>query len=115
MNRHNRINYIEFKAPDLQKIKDFYSKTFGFTFTDYGPDYTAFNDGSLDGGFEKGNPKSVTGALVILYSQNLDETFEIIKQNGGIIVQEPYEFPGGRRFHFKDPGGNELAVWTETK
>lgn len=116
MNTHNRINYIEFEAPDLQAIKEFYSKTFGWVFTDYGPDYAAFNDGSLDGGFSKGNKKSATGyPLVILFSTDLEASLNAVKSNGGEIVRTIFEFPGGRRFHFTDPAGNELAVWGEIK
>lgn len=113
MAAHHRINYIEFSAPNLEVIKTFYSKTFGWTFTDYGPEYAAFNDGTLDGGFSKGpSPKSL-GAIVILYSENLENSLSIVKKYGGAIVKEIYKFPGGRRFHFTDPAGNELAVWSQ--
>ena len=114
MNTHHRINYIEFNAPDLEAIKKFYSAVFGWTFTDYGPDYVAFNDGALDGGFEKGRKKGLT-PLVILYSSDLIATEAAINANGGTITQATYEFPGGKRFHFVDPGGNELAMWSERK
>lgn len=113
MNTHNRINYIEFQAPDLTKIKDFYSKAFGWKFTDYGPDYAAFNDGSLDGGFVKGAVAKQSGPLVILFSKDLDASIDAVSKNGGSIIKTPYEFPGGRRFHFADPSGNELAIWSE--
>lgn len=116
MNTHNRINYIEFEAPDLPAIKDFYSKTFGWIFTDYGPDYVAFNDGSLDGGFSQGSKKSNSGyPLVILFSTDLEASLDIVTNHGGTIVRPIFDFPGGRRFHFTDPAGNELAVWAEVK
>lgn len=113
MNTHNKINYIELQAPDLEAIKNFYAKSFAWTFTDYGPDYVAFNDGSLDGGFAKGEGKAAISPLVILFSNNLEQSVETINQNGGKILKPIYNFPGGRRFHFTDPAGNELAVWSD--
>lgn len=110
MNAHHRINYVEFSAPDLEAVKDFYTKAFGWQFTDYGPEYVAFNDGNLDGGFGKG-AGSDTGALVILFSDDLDKTLETVRLAGAEITKPIFEFPGGKRFHFKDPAGNELAVW----
>jgi len=110
MNTHHRINYIEMSAPDLAAIKDFYSKTFGWEFTDYGPDYLAFTDGNLDGGFAR-QPIVKGGALVILFSDDLAASEAAVVSGGGVITRPAYEFPGGRRFHFTDPAGNELAVW----
>ncbi len=112
MTKHNKINYIEFQANDLEVIKGFYSATFGWTFTDYGPTYVAFNDGLLDGGFEKGDKRGAA-PLIILYSNNLEQTQVDVEKNGGSIVKPIFSFPGGRRFHFTDPHGNELAVWSE--
>lgn len=112
MNSHHRINYVEFSATDLEAIKKFYGAAFGWTFTDYGPDYIAFNDGGLDGGFAKGDAAGMN-PLVILYSERLEESKEIVEKNGGKIVKDIYSFPGGRRFHFSDPAGNELAIWSD--
>ncbi len=112
MNTHHRINYIEFSATDLEAIKKFYADSFGWTFTDYGPEYVAFNDGGLDGGFWKGDAVGAN-PLVILYSERLEESKEIVEKNGGKIVKDIYSFPGGRRFHFTDPAGNELAIWSD--
>ena len=112
MHIHNRINYIEFQASDLTAVKNFYTNTFGWVFTDYGPEYTAFNDGTLDGGFARGERTGGT-PLVILYSSDLESTAAAVEKNGGKIVKPAYSFPGGRRFHFLDPSGNELAVWSE--
>lgn len=114
MATHNTINYVEFLAPDLEVIKNFYTKAFGWTFTDYGPDYTAFNDGVMDGGFERGSPSGEGGPLVILFSDNLEASLETVAKSGGSITKEIFSFPGGRRFQFKDPAGNELAVWSHT-
>ena len=112
MNQHHRINYIEFPAEDLSAIKDFYTKAFGWIFTDYGPEYTAFTDGSLEGGFTRGSVATQSGPLIILYSDNLEKTLETVESAGGSITKPIYPFPGGRRFHFNDPAGNELAVWS---
>ena len=113
--KHHTINYIEFAAPDLEKIKAFYGKAFGWEFTDYGPDYVAFNDGFIDGGFEKGEVRNQGQPLVILYSENLETSQQAIKEAGGKIVRPIFSFPGGRRFHFTDPCDNELAVWSDKK
>jgi len=113
MNTHHRINYIELQAEDLEAVKDFYSRVFGWKFMDYGPEYVAFNDGVLDGGFAKGEKRGGGSPLVILYSENLEASLKAIEEAGGAIVQPIYSFPGGRRFHFTDPAGNELAVWSE--
>ncbi|KND47492.1 MAG: Glyoxalase family protein [Parcubacteria bacterium C7867-004] len=114
MNAHHRINYIELPADDLEAIKKFYAGAFGWTFTDYGPDYTAFTDGSLEGGFTKGEVAKESGPLVILYSSQLEGSVSDVQNAGGTIAKPIYAFPGGRRFHFLDPAGNELAIWSET-
>ncbi|NVP18185.1 VOC family protein [Candidatus Gracilibacteria bacterium] len=111
--KDNHINYVEFKANDLEKIKKFYHQTFGWNFTDYGPTYVAFSEGGLDGGFEKTDESIVNGALVILYHQNLENIKERIVEFNGKISRDIFSFPGGRRFHFIDPSGNELAVWSD--
>lgn len=113
MSKHHKINYIEFPAKDLQTIKDFYRKAFDWKFTDYGPEYTAFSDGALEGGFTKGNVANNAGPLVILFSEDLEKSLDKIQSCGGSIVRSIYDFPGGRRFHFTDPAGNELAVWSD--
>lgn len=110
---NTHINYIEFKAPDLLSIKNFYSKVFGWTFTDYGPTYTAFSDSGLEGGFAKSDEKIVNGALIVLYHSNLELIREQVISAQGKISTEIFAFPGGRRFHFLDPAGNELAIWSD--
>jgi len=112
MNKHHTLNYIEFTAGNLDEIKQFYSNCFGWKFTDYGPDYVAFNDGSLDGGFAKGKVTK-GGPLVILYSKDLKKSLQTVTKNGATISKEIYSFPGGKRFQFIDPAGNELAIWSE--
>jgi hypothetical protein len=110
---HHRIDYIEFAATDIEATKKFYSACFGWKFTDYGPDYTSFEDGRLAGGFDKTSSAVKTSPLIVLYSSELEKTKSTVLLHGGTIVKKIYSFPGGRRFHFKDPNGNELAVWSE--
>jgi len=111
---NNHINYIELKAKDLEIVKDFYSKSFGWTFTEYGPDYVAFSDSGLDGGFERSDAGIINnGALVILYHESLETIIEEIVRLNGKISKDIFSFPGGRRFHFIDPAGNELAIWSD--
>jgi uncharacterized protein len=111
---HNfQMDYIEFPATDIEATKRFYSAAFGWSFTDYGPDYTSFHDGRLGGGFTMSAKPAKGGALVVLYAKALEDTRRKVIEAGGKIVVETFEFPGGRRFHFADPNGNELAVWSE--
>lgn len=110
-----RIDYIEFNASDIERAKAFYVKAFGWKFTDYGPDYTAFEDGRMTGGFTKVEGAKGSGGgnpLVVLYANDLAEVSRAVTAAGG-TVQEEIEFPGGRRFYFLDPVGNRLAVWTD--
>jgi predicted enzyme related to lactoylglutathione lyase len=110
------ISYVELPAGDLEKAKAFYSAAFGWSFQDYGPDYCAFQDAGLDGGFYRAPLRASAAegsALVILYADDLEATLERVTGCGGTIIQEIFSFPGGRRFHFADPNGNELAVWSE--
>ena len=116
MNQDAQINYIEFAAADLDKAKKFYGDVFGWKFVDYGEDYCAFNDGTLDGGFYRSPLVSDSGsgaALVVLYADELEATLDRVVSNGGAIKKPIFSFPGGRRFHFLDPNGNELAVWSD--
>jgi len=112
-----RINYIELPAEDFEKTKIFYEKVFGWTFQDFGDNYCAFNDGQLDGGFYRSSLESnstVQGAaLVVIYANDLEATMERIISADGEISTPVFAFPGGRRFHFLDPNGNELAVWSD--
>lgn len=111
-----KINYIELQVNDIDAAKEFYGETFGWTFQDFGPEYCAFNDGQMDGGFFKSGLSSSTSngaALVVLYSEELEATLDIIVSNGGKVVKDIFSFPGGRRFQFEDPNGNELAIWSD--
>jgi len=108
-----RIDYVEFQVSDLSAAKSFYSEVFGWDFTDYGPEYTSFHDGRLGGGLRKVARVERGGPLVVLYATDLEGVEEKIRAHGGRIVRDTFEFPGGRRFHFTDPAGNELAVWSD--
>ncbi len=111
--KDHQIDYIEYGASDIPAIKQFYSDVFGWKFEDYGPHYTSFSDGRISGGFFKTEAIPAKGALTVIYAADLSATETQVKASGGIIVKPIFSFPGGRRFHFADPSGNELAVWSE--
>lgn len=116
MNEHEKINYVEFPAKDIDGAKAFFTTVFGWSFTDYGPDYTAFSNEGIDGGFFRSELSVSTNngsALVVFYSKDLERTQSKIENAGGSIIRPVFRFPGGRRFHFSDPNGNEYAVWSE--
>ena len=106
-----RIDYVELPGGDLQVTKSFYASAFGWRFTDYGPTYAAFDGAGLDGGLAGGDSASTTIPLVILKADVLEEALARVQSAGGEITVPIFEFPGGRRFHFRDPAGNELGVW----
>ena len=108
-----RIDYVEFGATDIEATKRFYSGVFGWKFTDYGPEYTAFEDGRLSGGFTTLAKAAGGNPLVVLYASDLEATLAAVKQAGAVVTKEIFSFPGGRRFQFTDPNGNELAVWSD--
>lgn len=108
-----RIDYLEFRTTHIEATKRFYSEVFGWQFTDYGPEYTSFTDGRLAGGFALAAEVTSGGPLVVVYAKNLEEAEARVQKRGGRIVRGTFGFPGGRRFHFSDPSGNELAVWSE--
>lgn len=117
MSTDKRIDYIELPAADISVAKKFYGDVFGWTFVDYGLDYCAFNDGQTNGGFRRADVFSATSqngaVLIVLYADDLKATKERVIAAGAAILHDIYSFPGGRRFHFLDPNGNELAVWSD--
>ena len=115
MPKQESINYIEYPAVDLVATKAFFSACFGWCFTDYGPDYTAFSDAGLEGGFYQSDLTSTSSsgaALLVLVSEDLESSLAKVVANGGRIGKDIFSFPGGRRFQFFEPSGNELAVWS---
>ncbi|AWL12251.1 hypothetical protein HMF8227_01778 [Saliniradius amylolyticus] len=111
-----QINYIEWPAKDLSATKTFFQEVFDWHFTDYGDQYTAFSGDTVNGGFfhaDKTSRPEQGAALVVLYSSQLEVTQHEVERGGGQITQPIFEFPGGRRFHFTEPSGNELAVWSD--
>ena len=116
MNAHEKINYLEFPAKDIQATREFFQKVFGWKFMDYGPDYCAFSHAGINGGFFQSDACMTTktgSALVVFYSKEIEKTQQKIEKAGGTIVKVLFMFPGGRRFHFADPSGNEFAVWPD--
>ena len=116
MNDHEKINYVEFPAKDIKKAKAFFTAVFAWSFEDYGPEYSAFANAGIDGGFYQSDLKvssSNGSALIVFYSKDLEQTQSKIESAGGSIIKPVFSFPGGRRFHFEDPNGNEYAVWSD--
>jgi uncharacterized protein len=109
---HHSIDYVEFSAENLTDVRAFYGNAFGWQFTDYGPDYTCPTNAGLDGGFF--TAETPVKPLVVLFSSDLEASLQSVTAHGGKITREIFDFPGGRRFHFTDPAGNELAVWSDT-
>ncbi len=117
MHPEEKLNYVEFAAQDLEASKTFFNKVFGWQFQDYGPDYTAFDNEGLNGGFFRAQACSRTetgAALLVFYSKQLEDCRNRVLSAGGTISKDIFDFPGGRRFHFLEPSGNELAVWSES-
>lgn len=118
MHQHEKINYVEFPARDIEKAKTFFEAAFGWSFTDFGSEYTAFDNQGIDGGFFKSDLSVSTetgSALIVFYSNDLKGTLTKIKNAGGAVVKPIFAFPGGRRFHFSDTNGNEYAVWSDVE
>ena len=112
MPQTGKLDYLEMPATGgtLDAAKSFYSRAFGWSFTDYGPTYAAFSEG-LDGGLQADAGEAPAKPLPVLYSEDLEATLEAVETAGGKVVRPIFAFPGGRLFHFTDPAGNELAVW----
>ncbi len=118
MNEHEKINYVEFPAKDLGAAKTFFSAIFGWSFIDYSSEYSAFAGAGLNGGFYQSSQSSSTNngsTLIVFYSKDLAKTQLKIENAGGKILKPIFSFPGGQRFHFSDPNGNEYAVWSDIK
>jgi predicted enzyme related to lactoylglutathione lyase len=116
MPSHEKLNYVEFPCRDIVATKRFFEQVFGWSFVDYGPDYAAFSGQGLDGGFFRSEQAATTAtgsALLVFYSAHLEATLAKVMGAGGVVIQPIFTFPGGRRFHFTEPSGNEFAVWSQ--
>jgi predicted enzyme related to lactoylglutathione lyase len=116
MGSDNQIDYIEFQATDPRATRNFFEQLFGWKFADYGPDYTSFDDGRIAGGFARAEKRSTIasgGVLVVFYHPRLEDVRQKVIDLGGRITADIFSFPGGRRFHFTEPSGNECAIWSE--
>lgn len=124
--QHHSINYLEFPSVDLAASEAFFSALFAWRFTSYGPDYSAFVqagqqslNGAVEGGFYRVDapvePSNTGAALVVFYSENLEQSLAAVERAGGTIAKAIFDFPGGRRFHFRDPSGNEFAIWSQAQ
>ena len=116
MDKHEKIDYVEFPASNLVATKTFFINVFDWSFEDYGPEYTSFSESGIAGGFYQSDLRARTengSALIVLYSKDLEGTYSKVVAEGGDILKKIFTFPGGRRFHFSEPSGNEFAVWSE--
>ncbi|MFT4939476.1 MAG: putative enzyme related to lactoylglutathione lyase [Paraglaciecola sp.] len=116
MSQHHKINYIEIPVKDIEASKRFFSKVFSWLFVDYGPDYAGISGAGIDAGLFVSDTRVSTSngsVLVVIYSANLEQSQQSISAHGGEIIKPVFTFPGGRRFHFCDPNGNEYAVWSD--
>ena len=116
MPQHEMISYVEFPAKDLDATKTFFTAVFGWSFVDYGDGYSAFSNQGINGGFYQSDLVASSekgGALIVFYSENLEQTQSNIEAAGGSTIKPVYLFPGGRRLHFSDPNGNEYALWSD--
>jgi hypothetical protein len=107
------IDYVELPGGKLEETRRFYAGAFGWRFIDYGPSYVAVEGAGLDAGFQADPEEAPAAPLVILYAEHLESMRDEVAAAGGRITRPIFTFPGGRRFHFRDPAGNELAVWSE--
>ena len=114
--RAHAIDYVEIPSREVARSRAFFTALLGWTFTDYGPDYTSFEDGRIAGGFFKSEKVSRTtegAALVVIYSENLEESRDAVLRLGATLTRDIFSFPGGRRFQFAEPGGSEFAIWSD--
>jgi predicted enzyme related to lactoylglutathione lyase len=109
-----QIDYVEIPVPELEKTREFLQSMFGWEFQDWGPDYSSFSDGRLEGGLRRSEkPAPAMGVLLVFYSTSLERDVDRVQAMGATISQPIFAFPGGRRFHFVDPAGIEFAMWSD--
>lgn len=106
-----RINYVELPAPDTKAARTFYESAFGWSLRDFAPTYSATTGGDVDLGLQGDPASGLKAPLPVVQAPDLEAALDAVRAAGGVITRPIFGFPGGRRFHFRDPGGNELAVW----
>ena len=107
-----RIDYVELPSATAHELtRGFYRQAFGWSFTDFGPDYSAMTTGDVDVGLNGQPEEALAAPLPVVRVADLDAAFDAVSKAGGVIAKPIFSFPGGRRFHFIDPAGSELAVW----
>ncbi len=106
----SRISFVELPVSDLSSTRSFYSDAFGLAFTNFGPSYSCTLTGDVDIGLQGDASEASSAPLAVIAVDNLEATFDAVSKAGGVITKPIFAFPGGRRFHFRDPGGNELAA-----
>lgn len=106
-----KIDYIEFASPKLEETQHFFAAAFGWSFVDYGPDYRDIQGAGTGGGLERS--EGLRAPLVVLKTDDLEGAFARLKAAGATITQDIYDFPGGRRFEFTEPGGTAMAIWAD--
>lgn len=114
MGQTYQIDYLEFPSANGAASKSFFEEAFGWRFTSYGPLYTGIDDAGIDAGIDADTKRSAA-PLAIVRAADLAEAERKVLAAGGVITVPAFDFPGGRRFHFREPGGNEMAVWVEVK
>jgi len=105
--------YVEFNVRDAARAKAFYRAVFGWAFTDYGPDYTSFAADGVAGGFAKAEPSGAGGPLMVFHAADLEGALARVRAAGGVVTKPIFAYPGGRRFHFRDLDGYDVAAWSE--
>jgi len=106
-----KINYVELPVKDVAGTQDFYGNAFGWSFTGYGPDYAAMEGGEVALGLNGTDDQAIAAVLVLVEVEDLEAALERVTAAGGDMTVPIFAFPGGRRFHFRDPAGNELGVF----
>jgi uncharacterized protein len=106
------VNFIELPASDLVSTRAFYGDVFDLTFTDFGPSYSCTMTGVVDIGLQADTSEATSAPLPVIAVEDLEATLKAVSRAGGIVTKPIFAFPGGRRFHFRDPSGNELAALT---
>jgi uncharacterized protein len=106
----SRICFVELQTSDLALTRSFYTDAFGHAFTDFGPSYSCTLTGDVDIGLQADASEATAAPLVVIAVDDLEASLDAVGKAGGVITKPIFAFPGGRRFHFRDPSGNELAV-----